>query len=167
MRTRRVSTFAAPLVLVVACGAPAPVDDSEPPDARNYLIENPPAPCEFTAKGCEECLVHVAPTGAYTVCQQEVCFQDPSCCTTDWGEQCTRLAEGCDVTWRVSGKRFIGANDPAQCRFTRRSNSETVHQESRVELDDDGIAFADSIIGANGAREPPMPVWYRFRRRAN
>jgi hypothetical protein len=78
-----------------------------------------------------------------------------------------RLVEGCDVVWQVSGKRFTGANDPARCRFTRRTNDETVRQESRVELDDDGIAFADSLIGASGAREPPVPVWYRFRRRAH
>ena len=78
-----------------------------------------------------------------------------------------RLVEGCDVTWQVSGKRFTGANDPARCRFTRRTNGETVHQESRVELDDDGIAFADSIIAADGSREPPTPLWYRFRRRAH
>jgi CpeT/CpcT family (DUF1001) len=78
-----------------------------------------------------------------------------------------RLVEGCDVTWRVDGRRFTGANDPARCRFTRRTNGETVHQESRVELDDDGIAFADSIIAADGTREPPAPLWYRFRRRAH
>jgi len=78
-----------------------------------------------------------------------------------------RLVEGCDVTWRVDGKRFVGANDPARCRFNRRTNGETVHQESRVELDDDGIAFSDAIIAADGTREPPAPLWYRFRRRAH
>lgn len=78
-----------------------------------------------------------------------------------------RLVEGCDVTWRVAGKRFTGSSDPVRCRFTRRPDGQVVHQESRVELDDDGIAFADSIIDASGAREPPAPLWYRFRRRAN
>jgi len=78
-----------------------------------------------------------------------------------------RLVEGCDVTWRAAGKRFTGASDPARCRFTRRTDSQTVRQESRVEVDDDGIAFADTIIDANGAREPATPLWYRFKRRAH
>lgn len=78
-----------------------------------------------------------------------------------------RLVEGCDVTWRLAGRRFTGANDAARCRITRRSDNQTVHQESRIELDDDGIALADAIIDSKGVREPPTPVWYRFKRRAN
>jgi hypothetical protein len=78
-----------------------------------------------------------------------------------------RLVEGCDITWRVSGKRFEGSNDPASCRVNRRAAGDTVRQESRIELDDDGIAFADTLIDATGQRQPPVITWYRFKRRAH
>jgi hypothetical protein len=78
-----------------------------------------------------------------------------------------RLAEGCDVAWRRSGKGFEGSNTPATCRVNRRTSGDIVRQESRVELDADGIAFADTFIDSAGVREPASPRWYRFRRRAN
>jgi hypothetical protein len=78
-----------------------------------------------------------------------------------------RLAEGCDVTWKRSGKGFEGANTAATCRVSRRATGDIVRQESRVELDADGIAFADTFIDGAGARDPATPAWYRFRRRAN
>ncbi len=77
-----------------------------------------------------------------------------------------RLAEGCDLTWHRSGRKFEGANNPATCRLTRRATNDTVRQESLVEVDDDGIAFADTIIDASGQRQPATPQWYRFQRRA-
>jgi hypothetical protein len=78
-----------------------------------------------------------------------------------------RLAEGCDLAWRRSGKGFEGANTPSTCRVNRRTGGDIVRQESRGERGADGIAFADPFIDATGAREPPTPTWYRFRRRAN
>ena len=78
-----------------------------------------------------------------------------------------RLAEGCDLTWKRSGKGFEAANMPATCRVNRRATGDTVRQESLAELDDDGIAFADTTIDAAGRRQPETPTWYRFRMRAN
>ncbi|MET0291867.1 MAG: chromophore lyase CpcT/CpeT [Steroidobacteraceae bacterium] len=78
-----------------------------------------------------------------------------------------RLAEGCDISWHRSGKRFEGTTDPASCRITRRATNDTVRQESRVDLDDDGISFSDTQIDAAGQRQPATPQWYRFKRRAN
>jgi hypothetical protein len=78
-----------------------------------------------------------------------------------------RLAEGCDVRWRVSGKAFKGENDPATCRIARPGTGETLHALSRSELDQDGIAFSDAIIDAAGARQPPTDTWLRFRRRVH
>lgn len=78
-----------------------------------------------------------------------------------------RLAEGCDLTWKRKGKGFEAANTPATCRVNRRATGDTVRQESLAELDDDGIAFADTTIDATGRRQPETPTWYRFRRRAN
>lgn len=77
-----------------------------------------------------------------------------------------RLASGCELIWQASGRRFEASNDPARCRVTRRASGDTVNQESHIQLDDDGIAFSDAIIDAAGARTPPTPVWYRFRRQA-
>ena len=77
-----------------------------------------------------------------------------------------RLAEGCDITWHRSGRRFEGENDPAKCRLTRRGTNDTVRQDSRVQVDDDGIAFSDTLIDAGGQRQPATAQWYRFQRRA-
>jgi len=78
-----------------------------------------------------------------------------------------RLASGCELIWQASGPRFEASNDPARCRITRRPSGDTVNQESHIQLDDDGIAFSDTIVDAAGTRTPPTPVWYRFRRQAH
>jgi len=78
-----------------------------------------------------------------------------------------RLASGCELIWTASGQRFEAVNDPTRCRITRRGSGDTVHQESRVELDENGIAFSDTLIDAAGIRAPPTPLWYRFRRQAH
>jgi CpeT/CpcT family protein DUF1001 len=78
-----------------------------------------------------------------------------------------RLAQGCEIEWQRKGKKFEGTNDPARCRITQRGSGLTARQESHIELDEDGIAFSDTVIEVSGNRQPPTPTWYRFRRRAH
>jgi hypothetical protein len=77
-----------------------------------------------------------------------------------------RLADGCDLEWRVDGRGFAANNDPSSCRVTHRATGRPARRDSRIELTEDGIAFADTVIDDGGRRDPPETRWYRFRRLA-
>lgn len=76
-----------------------------------------------------------------------------------------KLVEGCDLEWRAAGRRFTARNNPATCRVARPGSGEPARRESRMELDEDGIAISDVLIDAAGQRQPPGELWLRLRRR--
>jgi hypothetical protein len=70
------------------------------------------------------------------------------------------------LTWKKEGERFVGTNDPKQCRNTSHAAMGLVEVDSRAELTADEFAVAELAYGADGKllqgrQDEPS---YRFRK---
>lgn len=57
---------------------------------------------------------------------------------------------GCNITWKKTGDKFTGANDPKTCRSTSRLTGGTVRVNTRMEVDGNELSLAETATDAAG-----------------
>jgi len=57
---------------------------------------------------------------------------------------------GCNITWKKTGDKFTGANDPRTCRSTSRLTGGTVRIDTRMELEGNELSLAETATDAAG-----------------
>lgn len=75
---------------------------------------------------------------------------------------------GCELRWKKTADRFVGANDRERCRGAAQGADGPVQIESRVELGPDELALAELAYDASGrlVQGRQDEPFYRFRKHA-